>query len=309
MLLPKRLDQTIINVLNFTDIYTASPLTQKNTISFLKKLIKLDPQCLTKFELSFKVNHTLNKDEGIRVLNLDSKAYSYTDNGAYLKRLGQYQSIVNDKIKNPFQEKLFSALASIADTPIDLYLGGDFHENSYLFAFWLILGGAKRNGKIKIMKNSDLLIKRLFTSLNITPTFKITKDILNIGFDINDSDFFYKIYYFLNKENYQSISTAQRKWLKKFIDFLGDKYKYWFFISERYRLGDEGIGRKKLYLEFLTDLGTKEKRTHKIIAELFKIVNCHFKISELTSILNSIDGNIIILAFEPDGTTTFYIRI
>ncbi len=296
------------NVLNLADNLEVSPLTIKKTTSFLNKLIKLDSKKITQFELSFKAKRQLKEKRKIRILNIDSKAYSYFSQKLYTKRINDYYSLIQDN-NNPWLARLFRSLLSIADNPLDVYMGADVENNYCLYAFWLIFGGAQKDGKISFVKNSNELINKIFKTLKIKPEFPVSKDILNLGFDIDNSSFFYKIYYFLNKNNYNTISQESRSVVHTIIKFLKNNHKYWFFVSERFEVGKKNINRKKIYLEFLDDLKINQEETYKLLDHLLKIIGCDYKIKKIKSLLKNIKGKIVILAFEDDGTTTFYIRL
>lgn len=302
--------QAAENVLGFINGIKADSLTKKNVVSFLEELVKIDPFCLTEFELSFKAGDNLVEIDKIRLLNLDAKAYSYLSEKNYLQRLKEYYAISRKKIKNPTLKRVFKAFQSISGSPLDLYIGADIKKDYYLLAFWLIFGGAKRNGKITFIDNSAKVIRKIFKELNIKSAFNIKEKILNLGFDIDDSRLFYKIYYFLNKNNFSLLSFQEREKVDKIIDFLSNRCKYWFFVSERYEADSCLSGRKKVYLEFLDDMVIGGKKTENLLRGLLKIIGCRFDFGKLKGVIKSIpSGKIVILAFEPDGTTTFYIRL
>lgn len=298
------------NILSFLDYLKISFLTKKNVISFFNELAKIDPLGLTHFELSFKANKNIIERGKIRILNLDAKAYSYLNEKNYLQRLDSYFSICKKKISNPVLINLFNALRSVSATPLDVYLGADIKNNDYLLAFWLIFGGVKRNGRINFISNSDAAISKVFNNLNIKKLFSGNKKILNLGFDIDNKSLFYKIYYFLDKNNLNEAGQSGRRKIKEIIDFLGNEHRYWFFISERYKVGAKNMGRKKVYVEFLDDIATGDEKTLPLLRKLLGIMGCNLSFVWLKGILSSIpEGKIVILAFEPDGTTTFYIRL
>lgn len=297
------------NIVNFLDASDISGKTKKNTLSFAKKIIAEDPSCLTHFELSFKINKDLLEGEKVRLLSLDGKGYSYKSSAAFLDRIKKYDSIIGNKTKNN-KNKLLKSLRSVAKTPVDLYFGADIKDDRHLFAFWLIFGGAKKDGKISFTKNASRIIDNIFSSLKVAPEFKVrNEDILNLGFDLDERSIFYKIYYFLNKNNYLLLDRSERKKIRAIIDLLGAEHKYWFFISERYEIGEKKTNRKKLYLEFLDDLGTQDEKNYPLMEKIMRIVGCQFKIEKLKEMLRVMEAKIVILAFESDGTMTFYIRL
>lgn len=286
-----------------------SKTTKSNLNSFVGDIFKIDSLGLTQFELSFKFNKNIKDDGKVRLLNLDSKAYSYRNSQEYLKRLNSYFNIFQKNNNNAQLGSLRDALKSVLDDPMDVYIGADIENKNYLFAVWLILGGALRNGKINLKKNSVVIIEKIFKTLGFKPDFEINKNILNIGFDIDDTDLYYKIYYFLNKDNYHQMTDVERTIVRALIELLRTEYKYWFFASERYKKGALGVKRKKLYLEFLDDLYLSKKETVELIEKILMVVGCEYDEAKLRSIFKGVDGRLVILAVEDEGIVTFYIRL
>lgn len=304
--------QTLRNINNFMKSGGVSLKTKKSVNDFFVKLRENDPLDLTEFELSFKVKDRILNNREIRILNLDSKAYSYASQKAYLSKLLAYKKIIWEKTKNPLKKKIFAALESISFHPMDFYVGADIKDENYLFAFWLILGGVEQSGKINFVKNPEKVLDSIFKVLGIKPAYKINPmSVLNFGFDLGGKEAFYKIYYILNKENAAHISAKEKKTVSKIVDFLGKKYRHWFFVSERYTIDDDqnDLKRKKVYLEFLDIMRTNDEKTHKMLSGIFDIVGCPFSQIKIKNTLGVLDGRVVIIAFEEDGTVTFYIRI
>jgi len=307
-----RHQKTFINIKNFSKVFCISELTQKNVKLFFNELIRFDPLDKTQFELSFKVREDILNRGEIRLLNLDINTYSCHSQELYLLRLAAYKKIMDSRIDNPQKEKIFSILESISSMPLDLYAGADVRDDNFLFAFWLILGGVKKDGSISYAAKADKIFNKVFNDIGIKPRFAVRpKDILNVGFDIDKDDIFYKIYYFLNKNTRQLVDKKELEKTKKISAFLGSDKRYWFFISERYKIGESAKKsmRKKIYLEFLDIIHTKDKQTLKLLAGIFKIIGCPYKTEDLEKYLGVLDARIAIIAFETDGTVTFYIRI
>lgn len=305
----RRQDLVRNNVVSFVDACETSAQTKTNVLGFLDFLCEIDPQHLTQFELSFKLKQDFQNIHCVRLLNLDSKAYSYKNPQEYQKRLNHYFDFLGPKISNAFKQPLYQALEILVSNPLDLYFGADICEEEYLFAFWMIFGGAQKDGTIRFDRNSNELVRRMFDSLEIKPSFEINRDIINVGFDIDQSHLFYKIYYFLTRKNYQSVSPSERKRVKDIINLLGSRPDYWFFLSERYDTADNQLVRKKLYLEFLGDHLTTDSQTYVLLKKLFRILGCTFPIARLQQMLERLTARIVILAFEPEGNITFYVRI
>jgi len=304
--------KTASNISNFLQVFCISKLTQKNVDLFFNEFVRFDPLKKTQFELSFKVREDILNRGEIRLLNLDINTYSCRSQELYLLRLAAYKKIIYSRTHNPQKEKIFSILESISNMPLDLYAGADIQDDNFLFAFWLILGGVKKDGTISYAKHAGKIFDKVFSAIGIKPRFAVrSRDILNIGFDIGGKDIFYKIYYFLNKNTQQFVSEKELEKTKKISAFLGSGKRHWFFISERYKIkkSAEKSIRKKIYLEFLDDILTKDKQTLDLLAGIFKIIGCPYGAADLKKFLGALDARIAIIAFESDGTVTFYIRI
>ncbi|MBU4216566.1 hypothetical protein L6270_00255 [Candidatus Parcubacteria bacterium] len=301
--------EIVENINLFCQSLKLSKTTKSNLNSFVGDIFAIDSLGLTQFELSFKFNKAIKDDSKMRLLNLDSKAYSYRNKGAYLKRLDSYFDIFQKNNINLQLDTLHEALKSVSDDPMDVYIGADIENEDYQFAIWLILGGALRSGKINLKKNSVEIIDKLFKRLGFNPSFEITQNILNIGFDIDNNDLYYKIYYFLNKDNYHQMNSEERRIVGELIGLLKSEHKYWFFASERYKKGGLGVGRKKLYLEFLDDLYLNKKETLDLIEEILTIMRCEYNKETFRDVFRGINARLVILAIEDDGVVTFYIRL
>lgn len=300
------------NLRRFARKVGASEDTMRNLFWFYEQIVAGDILGKTEFELSFKVrDEFLHKGE-MRLLNIDAEGYSYKDEVSFLKRLLFYKKIMWSRTLCEKKRQIFSALETVAKTPLDLYGGCDIFGNKFLFAFWLILGGVEQTGKISFIKNADKVLKRLFDALEITPLYEVDAgDILNVGFDLEKKDAFYKIYYILNKKTERFINDREKGVTVKLGKLLGNSIKHWFFVSERYKIGkaSKNPGRRKIYLEFLQPVFTAEDKTYELMAKIFDIVGCPFEISQLKKYMSILDARIVIIAFEEDGTVTFYIRI
>lgn len=313
--MPKKNNDNIItinNVGNFSKIFCASKVTQENASSFLQELIRFDPLHRTEFELSFKVRDAILNQGEIRLLNLDINTYSNSSEKLFLMRLKAFERIMEKRCKNPLKEKIISAIRSISETPLDIYIGADIKEHSFLFAFWLILGGVKKDGSVNFTTGANDIVAKIFSTLDIDRAFSVDeKDILNIGFDIDEKEIYYKIYYFLNARTEKLIEKSALGKTKIISSFLGDRYKHWFFVSERFFIDKsiKKLQRKKFYLEFLDVVHTRNNETYEILEGIFRIIGCPFAISDLKKYLEVLDARIVIIAFENDGTVTFYIRV
>ncbi len=301
------------NLLKFMKAFAASAETKKNLMWFFRQLVDRDTSEKTEFELSFKVkDDVLHKGE-IRLLNIDARGYSYQDELSFLERLLFYKKMMWGKTTCERKKQIFSALETVAKTPLDLYGGADIFGKKFSFAFWLILGGVEQSGKISFVRNADKILKNIFDALEIRPTYAVSAgDILNLGFDLEEKSAFYKIYYILNGETEKFINEREKKVTLELGRLLGKSIKHWFFVSERYIIDEttkKGPGRRKIYLEFLDLVPTAEEKTFTLMAKIFKLVGCPIQLSLLRNYLGAVDGRIVIIAFEEDGTVTFYIRI
>lgn len=300
------------NIFKFAKQMGASASTKKNLQWFFENISSSDKLKKTEFELSFKVkDNILNKGE-VRLLNIDAGVYSYNNSLSFLERLLFYKKLIWHKNECRRKKDVFKALELAAQTPVDLYGGADFFKEKISFAFWLILGGVEKSGKIKFIKDSDVLMKNIFSALRIKPSFAVDpSDVLNIGFDLEERDSFYKIYYILNEKTEKFINKNEQDVVGQLTRFLDGKARHWFFVSERYKIGDENVdpGRKKIYLEFLDPIYTYKDESYVMLEEIFKIIGCPCNKSLLEKYLGSIEGKVIIIAFEDDGTVTFYVRV
>lgn len=300
------------NLLRFTGAFNASEATVVNLLAFFRQITSEDEEERTEFELSFKVRDEIVHKGEIRLLNIDAEGYSYKSQTDFLKRLLLYKKIMWHKTSCPQKKRIFTALQEVAKTPLDLYGGADIFEKDFLFAFWLILGGVEKNGRVKFAKNADLILKNTFSSLGIMPAYKVDSgDVLNIGFDLDQKKAFYKIYYILNKETEKFINRREKAIVDSLEEMLGKSIRHWFFVSERYIIGENKRppGRKKIYLEFLDPILTADDGTYDLLEKIFKLIGCPYGMVQLRKTMGVLDGRIIIIAFEEDGTVTFYIRI
>jgi hypothetical protein len=300
-----RLKKLSHDLLLFLNKINASQKTQSNALNFLKILIEADPLRLTKFEISFKIQKNGEIKRELRLLMIDSMAYSYSSPSLYLWRLNLYRKIIKEKIKNPQQDKVFEALSSVAKTPLDLYFGSDIKNSNYLFAFWLILGGITPDGKINFSLFSKKIIRNIFSKLEIHPPFPLNpRKILNLGFDIANENLFYKIYYLVSKR--EKIFSSE---IKRISQLFKEDLRYWFYVSEIYDLKTNQCQRRKLFLEFLDNLDTRAKKTKEILKKILTLSNPQSNLSRIYEIVNSLRGKLYIISFEKDGTLTFYIRL
>lgn len=301
------------NLLGFAQRMGILAPTKKNLLWFFENVSKSDELEKTEFELSFKINKGVLNRREIRLLNMDAGVYSYYNSLNFLKRLLFYKKLVWRKTGCVKKKEIFKALENVAKTPVDLYGGADFFNEDISFIFWLVLGGAEKKGKIKFIKDPDVLMNNVFLALQIKPSFKAgVSDILNIGFELNDTDPFYEIYYVLNSKTELFIANDEQRKVLRLKKLLDDKVKHWFFVSERYRIKkkveDDPEGRK-IYLEFLDQIHLSKEETYEMVQGIFNILGCSYDKLPLKEVLSSIDGRIVIIAFDGDGLVEFYIRI
>lgn len=275
-----------------------------NAISLFDMLRRYDPLNKTKFEVSFKlINNTVPSQ--IRFLNMDGNVYSCKSRELFLLRLALYRKIIKNKINNPMMENIFKALENVSKTPMDLYFGVDIKDGYYLFSFWLIFGGVKRTGEVSFWpyKFDEIIDKVLFQIKFKKPRF-LRKDILNLGFDVDSKNIFYKLYYLLKdkEENLFPFTNLMKRINRRLSDF-----KYFYFFSQMYDQKAECI-KRKLFLEFLEDIYSDSKRTEEVLKKILEVSNNYFDLRKLFKIIKLINGRISLISFEIDGTLTFYIR-
>lgn len=289
----------------YTESLGVSAITQKNTLKIIRALHRYDPWNKTKFEVSFKVrNHTIA--EIARFLSMDVGVYSCRSQLSFLARLEIYRNIIEGKLVNPRLPCLIQALAETSKTPMDLYFGADIENNRFLFAFWLIYGGIKRSGKVSFCPfNFNEIIEKVLGKIEFEPPLKSLKNtVINLGFDIDNKDIFYKFYYLLRKD---SEYPASFDGLIKRIDKTFVGFSYFSFFSQMYN--DKGrCCREKLFIEFLEDISPDSTKNIGLLAKACEMNNNYFELERLERVVKLINGRISLISFEDGGELTFYIR-
>jgi len=295
-------------ILNFFERYTesigVSNTTKKNTLMIVRNLLRYDPFRKTKFEVSFKLNNSVISNR-VRFLNMDGNAYSCKNQLFFIGRLEIYKRIMKGKINNSLLPNVIQALTEISKTPMDLYFGADIEDNNYLFAFWLIFGGVKKTGEVTFWHyDFDEIVKNALEIIKFKPPKFLRKNILNLGFDIDSKNVFYKLYYLLrDKTEYLSPFTNL---MKKINRNLSD-FKFFYFFSQMY--DKEGVCIKnKLFIEFLEDIYPNSQKINELLRKVLEINHSRFESLKLFRIIKSINGRLSLISFEIDGTITFYIR-
>lgn len=296
--------QTFFN--NFMNAVGCSRETKKNGLWLVDTLIKNDPKDLTKFEASFKIKNGKIPRE-LRFLNFDANAYSSHGTDNFLKRLNLFREIMEEGTKNKQKELLFEALEDSSITPVDLYFGADIKDKNYLFAFWLIFGGVKKDGSVEFCPyNTNKIIKKILKKIGAR-TPKLKSDILNFGLDIDNKDLFFKIYWLHNfsKDAVLTDETFAPK-IKEIRKSLAG-WRYFTFISKKYNL--EGKCQyKKLFTEFLDPIDTRYEKLEGFLKIILRLADSKSDCQRLLKIIKSTGGKIALVSFELDDTLTFYIR-
>lgn len=279
--------------------------TRKEASSLMGRLIEDDPLGKTQFEVSFKVADNLIPSQA-RFLNMDSNAYSCKNKLFFLERVELYKRIMAGKTRNPLFPGLMRALGGISQTPMDLYFGADVSRRNLLFAFWLIFGGVKRSGEISFWPyDFERIVKDTLGKIRFKGPGRIGEDILNFGFDIDDKNVFYKIY-FLCREKVlpkSHFTDLMKRINRNFLNF-----KYFYFISQMYDKNGKCI-KEKLFTEFLESIYPGSKRQEELLAQVIRISKSRIGAKRLFEIVRSIGGRLSLISFENNGTLTFYIRI
>jgi hypothetical protein len=300
------------NLDRFSDSIGVSKRTKRNLFRFFDEIAEDDRSGKTQFELSFKVRDDILRRGEVRLLNIDAESYSYRSEAEFLRRLLLYKRIMWNRTSCERKGAIFSALEAVAKTPLDLYGGADISGDDFLFAFWLIFGGVEKTGEIRFIRNADAVLGNLFSALGVSPSFKVDpKDVLNVGFDLDDVFAYYKIYYILNEETKRFIDEREKEVVRRLSEELHGAQKHWFFVSERYIMDGKphSPGRRKLYLEFLEPVRTGDVATYALMGRIFRIVGCPYDPERLRQDMSVMDAKVTIVAFEDDGTVTFYVRI
>jgi len=282
-----------------------SKKSKKNALDLLKKLLIFDLYNLTEFEFSFKVKkNKIVKD--IRFLSMDHNGYSCQNPRFFLKRVMLFEKIMATKCKNKDHKKVNSALRKVSKHPMDLYFGFDIKGGEYVFAFWLIFGGVKRNGKVSFWPyNFTKIINSSLKDVGLKKPKTLKRDILNLGFDIYKNEIRYKLYYLCRKMIMRDSAFAE---LMSEINSKFAQFKYFYFFSEMYNHQGKLV-REKMFLEFLEDIRNEdEKMIDTLLIKLKEIIGFSVSLGVLKTTLRKCGGRISLISFELDGTLTFYIR-
>jgi len=289
---------------NFSRAINLDTQTSRNLFWIVKELLKSDKKSKTDFEFSLKIRRgALIKTA--RFLNMDGMAYSYKSPSLFLKRLQIYNEIMKKRINNDNREIVVAALSEIAQTPMDLYFGVDIRKNNFLFAFWLIFGGVQSPDNISFYRyDFKKIINNALQKIGFKNLKVIKNDILNFGFDVDNKEIFYKIYYlcrtkFLPRHEF---SDLMRKINKNLFN-----YHYFYFISELYNKESQCI-KKKIFVEFFDKIYSQKENIADLLNRISIASNNQFNISKMVRIFKSIGGRISLVSFEKDGTLTFYLR-
>jgi len=278
---------------NFVKNISDSNNTFENSMNLLNILLKFDPYNMTKFEFSFKIkNSKILKI--VRFLNLDCNSYSCMNSKFYLKRLRLFDKIIQDKsnkINLDSNKKVISALKYVSNFPMDLYFGADIEDNNYLFSFWLVFGGVKKDKSVNFWPYNFVdIIKNILKLLEVKePNIILDNKILNFGIDIIGGKIYYKLYYLC--ENY-SILNSNFNTLANQIDENLTNFNYFYFLSKMY---DEkgNLVKEKLFIEFLEDIYYhNENKIKKLLNSFSQVKFIKFDYNELFNFLINSKGKI-----------------
>ncbi len=238
---------------------------------------------------------------------MDADAYSCKNKFLFLKRLGLYTSLMNKKASNPFLPGLIDAFSEISDTPMDLYFGADIHNDSYIFAFWLIFGGVKRNGAASFWHyNFKGIVNKFLARVGLKKTTLLKNNILNFGIDIDERQIFYKLYYLLTEKSNEIKSLLFSRLIKD-IDKKFSNFRYFYFFSQMFDKNAQCV-KNKLFVEFLEDITLRSCKINELTSKAGEICGDRLDERVLSHTIKSIGGRVSLISFENNGSATFYIR-
>lgn len=287
---------------NYLKAVKCSRLTIDRANAIIRDIVANDPYGLSEFEVSFKVTGSVVGNE-CRVLSFDNNLYASLNPYIFLERLKIFQGLIKKRLPAKRLKEAMRALGAAAGEHPDLYFGFDARGSEYLFAFWLILGGVKPDGSVKIKPAARKILGDALDILGLK--LKLPKmDILNIGLDISKDELFFKVYYLLGK------SLLIEPYFKSLIAcaaLILKDYEYCTFFSERFDLSGKMIF-KKLYFEFLQNVSFDDKNLPEFITSLSALGGLTADRDKVLKIIKDIGGRISIIAFGSDNSVTFYIR-
>lgn len=286
----------------FSDVMKAvkaSAATRRSAAGLLRGLSAADPHLLTKYEFSFKTGPGAASRE-VRFLNIDADAYSCRGRQFFLRRLALCGRLMGAAGRSGNGKRVLRALRRAADTPMDLYFGADIRGKSALFAFWLIFGGVKRDGRASFWPyDFQKLAGGLLKELGLREPPAPDREVLNFGLDIGE-EITFKLYY-LCREKVMKGSPFQA-----LMEKLNDRLwfaKFFYFFSRMYDASGRLI-KEKLFIEFLEDVPCRDgAKVGRVLAGLPVRGAAGAKRT-----LAACGGRISLISFEAGGTTTFYVR-
>ncbi|MBF0386578.1 MAG: hypothetical protein HQL20_01825 [Candidatus Omnitrophica bacterium] len=282
-------------------------------IKFVKDITQLlqyfDPLQKTYFEYSFKVRPS-GLDPAVRVLNIDGNGYSNSSPNLFQARLDIFSAILKRFSNNKKAAGIVRALRKAAAFPMDLYFGVDSLAGQPTFAFWLVFGGVKRDGKLNYVRyDVPAIMRELLQAAGMVVPVIGRARVLNFGFDVGPDECFYKLYYLCDKASVSAGWGAVIGRIKKEMEGV----KLFIFRSELF--DREGKLRKeKLFVEFLEDIPLSSRAAlNELMPGLFAVAGTqgHLPASCRAAAmrgLKAIGGRLALASFEQDGTITFYIR-
>jgi hypothetical protein len=270
----------------------------------LKALDIIDSKKKTFYEYSFKILGK-NLDHSIRFLNMDCYGYAWKDQTSFRKRVNLLNQILEKYCRNVKYRDAMKALESLSSRPMDLYFGFDVTSHEIIFAYWLIIGGVSKSGKISFVSyDKKDVFNRILSAINAKPPRIIDRPILNIGVDITDDDLYYKVYYLCEEKELKGFSFSD---IMPQINsaFLGRRFFY--FFSEMYDV-EGNLIKDKLFIEFLEDISNDEAGIEYICHSISRINKLDIDTSILKNVLSNCGGKVCLISFEEGNTLTFYVR-
>lgn len=276
---------------------------------FTQVLQYFDPLQKTQFEYSFKVRAS-GLDPTVRVLNMDANGYATRNTRLFSARMDVFEVILKRYSSNKETARIVRALRNVSQTPMDLYFGVDSLQGQATYAFWLVFGGVKRDGKLNYVSyNVPAIMRDLLKTSGMKPPKASPGRVLNFGFDVGPKECFYKLYYLCDKP---ALSARWRPVITRVKRDLSG-YKSFLFRSELFNASGKLL-KEKLFVEFLEDVWLSPRASlDGLMQGLFATASSlgmmpTARRSESLRALKAIGGRLGLVSFEQDGTMTFYIR-
>lgn len=293
------MDKISIFFRNYTKAVTASAATRQKTLSIIEALTESDPAGLTKYEVSFKV-------QGNRFLpitsftNIDANAYAAKSSSLFLSRLRVYERIVAADIKSCLCQDLIAALEEIARTPMDLYFGAEIEKGEPTFVFWLIFGGAGRDGKVAYCPyNNSKIIRTLLRNMKYRVPAALKEKVFHMSIRVNKQGLSYQLFYEGNSE--RSLSGKMKELNRRLSD-----HEHYFCFSEDYIKSGSCV-EKSAFVYLPHGPFTQERGLKGFLEQLNGLGAAGAELSGLRAGLKLTRGQLTLLRWDGNDALTLYL--